>query len=108
MIRRPRRTTPFPYTTPFRSGYFIPDEIAPSVQFDRAGMLALFNVGPGSNGSQFFITLGPQPELNGRYTIFGEVTGGLDILSGLAPRNPGLVASPEEPDMLLTVIIEER
>ncbi len=89
-------------------GYFIPDEIAPAFQFDRAGMLAMFNVGPGSNGSQFFITLGTQPELNGRYTIFGEVTGGLDILSGLAPRNPGLVASPEEPDMLLTVIIEER
>ena len=89
-------------------GYFIPDEILPALKFDRAGMLAMFNVGPGSNGSQFFITLGPQPDLNGRYTIFGEVTGGLDILSGLAPRNPGLVASPEEPDMLLTVSIEER
>lgn len=89
-------------------GYFIPDEIAPALKFDRAGILAMFNVGSGSNGSQFFITLGPQPDLNGRYTIFGEVTGGLDILSGLAPRNPGLVASPEEPDMLLTVIIEER
>lgn len=89
-------------------GYFIPDEILPALKFDRAGMLAMFNVGPGSNGSQFFITLGPQPDLNGRYTIFGEVTGGLDILSGLAPRNLGLVASPQEPDMLLTVMIEER
>lgn len=89
-------------------GYFIPDEIVPTLKFDRAGMLAMFNVGPGSNGSQFFITLGPQPGLNGRYTIFGEVTSGLDILSALAPRNPGLAASPEEPDMLLTVIIEEQ
>lgn len=89
-------------------GYFIPDEINPSLQFDRAGMLAMFNVGPGSNGSQFFITLGPQPDLNGRYTVFGEVTSGLDLLSGFAPRNPGLMASPNEPEMLLTVIIEER
>lgn len=89
-------------------GYFIPDEIEPSLQFDRAGMLAMFNVGPGSNGSQFFITLGPQPDLNGRYTIFGEVTGGLEVLSGFAPRTLGLAASPEQPDMLLTVIIEER
>lgn len=89
-------------------GYFIPDEIDPSLQFDRAGMLAMFNVGPGSNGSQFFITLGPQPDLNGRYTIFGEVTSGLDILSGFAPRNPGQMASPNEAEMLLTVIIEER
>lgn len=89
-------------------GYFIPDEIAPTLKFDRAGMLAMFNVGPGSNGSQFFITLSPQPDLNGRYTIFGEVTGGLDILSGLAPRNPGLVTRSDAPDMLLTVIIEER
>ncbi len=89
-------------------GYFIPDEINPSLQFDRAGILAMFNVGPGSNGSQFFITLGPQPDLNGRYTVFGEVTSGLDILSGFAPRNPGLMASPNEPEMLLTVIIEER
>ena len=89
-------------------GYFIPDEIVPSLQFDRAGMLAMFNVGPGSNGSQFFITLGPQQDLNGRYTIFGEVIGGLDILTGLAPRAPGLGDASQQPDMLLTVIIEER
>lgn len=89
-------------------GYFIPDEIVPSLQFDRAGMLAMFNVGLGSNGSQFFITLGPQPDLNGRYTIFGEVIGGLDVLTGLAPRAPGLGDASQQPDMLLTVIIEER
>lgn len=89
-------------------GYFIPDEIVPTLKFDRAGRLAMFNVGPGSNGSQFFITLSPQPDWNGRYPIFGEVTAGLEVLSGLAPRNPGLPAGPEPPDMLLTVIIEER
>ncbi len=89
-------------------GYFIPDEIIPTLQFDRAGVLAMFNVGPGSNGSQFFITLGPQPDLNGRYTIFGEVTRGLEILSGLPPRNLGPAPNGQEPDMLLTVIIEER
>jgi len=89
-------------------GYFIPDEILPTLKFDRAGMLAMFNVGPSSNGSQFFITLGPQPDFNGRYTIFGEVTGGLEAITGLAPRNPGIVDSLLEPDMLLTVTIEEK
>ncbi len=89
-------------------GYFIPDELVLALKFDRAGMLAMFNVGPGSNGSQFFITLGPQPELNGRYTIFGEVTSGMDVCDRFAPRAASLNTGQQEPDMLLTVNIEER
>ncbi|PWH17154.1 MAG: hypothetical protein DDG60_02620 [Anaerolineae bacterium] len=89
-------------------GYFIPDEIVSSLQFDRAGLVAMFNVGPGSNGSQFFITLGPQPDFNGRYTIFGEVTDGLDVFNRFAPRAAGLNLTNQQPEMLLTVRIEER
>jgi cyclophilin family peptidyl-prolyl cis-trans isomerase/protein-disulfide isomerase len=89
-------------------GYFIPDEILPTLKFDRAGMLAMFNVGPGTNGSQFFITLGPQPDLNRRYTIFGEVTSGLEVLSRLAPRSSMLDGNLAEPDMLITVRIEVK
>ncbi len=89
-------------------GYFIPDEILPTLKFDRAGMLAMFNIGPGTNGSQFFITLSPQPDFNGRYTIFGEVTGGLEVLSGLAARNPVTGGSLNQADLLLTVRIEVK
>lgn len=53
-------------------GYYIQDEIDPSLMFDIAGRLAMANSGPNTDGSQFFITEEPQPSLNGHYTIFGQ------------------------------------
>jgi cyclophilin family peptidyl-prolyl cis-trans isomerase len=58
------------------------------LQFDRAGVVAMANAGRDTNGSQFFITFGPQPELNGGYTIFGQVTSGMDVVNGLRRRDP--------------------
>jgi peptidyl-prolyl cis-trans isomerase A (cyclophilin A) len=54
------------------AGFYLPDEISPSLRFDVPGRLAMANSGPGTDGSQFFITEDAKPELNGHYTIFGQ------------------------------------
>ena len=54
------------------AGFYIPDEISPSLRFDVPGRMAMANSGPGTDGSQFFITQNAAPELNGNYTIFGQ------------------------------------
>jgi peptidyl-prolyl cis-trans isomerase A (cyclophilin A) len=59
-------------------GYRFPNEIDPSLSFNSAGILAMANAGPDTNGSQFFITLDAAPRLNGGYTIFGRVASGMD------------------------------
>jgi len=69
-------------------GYQFRDEFAGFLVFDRPGLLAMANSGPGTNGSQFFITLDPTPWLNYRHTIFGEVLQGQDNTEDLRLRDP--------------------
>jgi len=68
-------------------GYSFPDEITPQLGFDQPGMVAMSSSGPDTNGSQFFISLAPLPELDGARTIFGRVTAGLDYLRNLPARD---------------------
>ncbi len=68
-------------------GYKFVNEYSDLV-FDKAGVVAMANAGPDTNGSQFFITFGPTPNLNGGYTIFGQVTSGMDVVNGFTRRDP--------------------
>jgi cyclophilin family peptidyl-prolyl cis-trans isomerase len=59
------------------------DEFSPKLTFDKAGLLAMANAGPGTNGSQFFITLVPTTWLNNHHTIFGKVVNGIDVVNAI-------------------------
>lgn len=72
------------------------DEVTPSVQFNKAGLLAMANRGPATNGSQFFITTVPTPHLNMRHTIFGEVVSGMDVVQAIENTQVGPGDKPVE------------
>ncbi len=88
-------------------GYEFQDEFSPDVTFDGPGLLAMANAGPGTNGSQFFITYDATPHLNGLHTIFGKVVAGLEVALALAERDPGDPNAPAG-DVMNTITIDEK
>ena len=86
-------------------GYSFRDELSPKRRHDGAGVLSMANAGPNTNGSQFFITFGPTPHLDGRHTVFGRVTSGMDVLRTIRERDPQRDAKPG--DKIETIEIDE-
>jgi peptidyl-prolyl cis-trans isomerase A (cyclophilin A) len=89
-------------------GYQFGDEIHPELAFTRPYLLAMANAGPGTNGSQFFITVAPTTWLTGKHTIFGEVTSGNDVVDSIANVPTGGQDKPREDVVLKSVTIERR
>ena len=97
-------------------GFTFGDEFRSGRVFDKAGLLAMASPAPDSNGSQFFVTLGPAPWLNRKHTIFGELVSGLAVADAIAaaprartdPASGLLVDRPLEPQRLREVRIEEK
>ena len=89
-------------------GYQFGDEIHPELSFDRPYLLAMANAGPGTNGSQFFITVGPTPHLNRKHTIFGEVAdqASRDVVDRISKVTTGRGDKPVEDVVIQSVEVQ--
>ena len=89
-------------------GYTFEDEVpSGGPTFNQVGRLAMANAGPGTNGSQFFVTVGETPWLNGKHTIFGQVTDGYDVVETIAKTPVGAQDKPVEDVVIERIDIAE-
>lgn len=88
-------------------GYEFEDEVSSGPSFDGPGYLAMANAGPGTNGSQFFVTVAPTTHLTGKHTIFGEVVEGQDVADSISKVSTGARDRPRDDVVLHEVRISE-
>jgi cyclophilin family peptidyl-prolyl cis-trans isomerase len=85
-------------------GYKFADEFTSHKH--AAGSLSMANSGPGTNGSQFFITYVPTPWLDGKHTVFGQLTAGMDVLKKITPRDPATAKTPGDKIIKVTLTVQ--